>query len=84
MNMETRQRARILVADLLKSRGDDGQLADSESLLLSGRLQSLDAVTIAVFLEREYAIDFSVVGFDQTQIDSVDEIVRLVERDRRD
>jgi len=64
MNMETRQRARILVADLLKSRGDDGQLADSESLLLSGRLQSLDAVTIAVFLEREYAIDFSVVGFE--------------------
>jgi acyl carrier protein len=40
-------------------------------------------VEIALFLEQEYAIDFSVVGFDQAQIDSVDAIVSLVEQHGR-
>jgi acyl carrier protein len=81
--MDTRQSLRAFVAELLSNKGDTCEFTDGDSLLLSGRLQSIDAVEIALFLEREYAIDFSVVGFDQAQIDSVDEIVSLVERERR-
>ena len=78
--MDTRQRVRQVVADLLNARGDLGEFTDSDSLLLSGRLQSIDAVSMGLFLEQEYGIDFASLGFDQAQVDSVDEIVSLIER----
>jgi acyl carrier protein len=78
--MDTRQRVRQVVADLLNARGDLGEFTDSDSLLLSGRLQSIDAVNIGLFLEQEYGIDFASLGFDQAQVDSVDEIASLIER----
>jgi acyl carrier protein len=81
--MPAREEIRAFVKGLLADKGETAELTDAESLLLSGRLQSVDAVEIALFLERQYAIDFSVVGFDQAQIDSVEEIVSLVERERR-
>ncbi|HEV3276079.1 MAG TPA: acyl carrier protein [Terriglobia bacterium] len=80
--MELREMTRTMVADLLSNKGDRSPFEDADSLIVSGRLQSLDAVSIALFLEREYGIDFSRVGFDQTQIDSVDAIVGLIERER--
>jgi acyl carrier protein len=81
--MDAREAIRAFVKDLLASKGETAAFEDSESLLLNGRLQSIDAVEIALFLEQEYAIDFSVVGFDQAQIDSVDAIVSLVEQHGR-
>jgi acyl carrier protein len=82
MNMNTRERVRDFVAELLRSKGDgtEIQILDSDSLLLSGRLQSIDAVEIAMFLEQEYRVDFSEVGFDQAQLDSIDQIAELAER----
>ncbi len=79
--MEPREITRTMVAGLLTNKGDRSPFSDADSLVVSGRLQSLDAVSIALFLEREYGIDFSRVGFDQTQIDSVDAIVALIERE---
>jgi acyl carrier protein len=61
------------VQELLTRSGDDQPLTDQDSLLLSGRLQSIDAVEIVVFLE-----DFAQIGFDRDQIDSVDAIYALV------
>jgi acyl carrier protein len=78
--MPAREAIRAFVTGLLASKGETTEFRDDESLLLSGRLQSIDAVEIALFLEKEYAIDFSVLGFDQAQIDSVDEIASLVDR----
>lgn len=78
--MDTRERVRRAVADLLNAKGDMGEFGDSESLLLSGRLQSIDAVSIGLLLEQEYAVDFASLGFDQAQLDSIDEIVSLIER----
>jgi acyl carrier protein len=43
-------------------------------------LQSVDAIEIALFLEKEFGIDFSALGFDETQIDSLDRIARFVEQ----
>ncbi len=47
------------VQDLLTQSGDDQPLTDQDSLLLSGRLQSIDAVEIVVFLEENFGIDFA-------------------------
>ena len=67
------------VQSLLTSNGDDGPLADHESLLLSGRLQSIDAVEIVVFLEENFGIDFAQIGFDQDQLDTIDSIYSLTQ-----
>ena len=60
---------REFVRNLLITNGDAEPLADQDSLLLSGRLQSIDAVEIVVFLEENFGIDFAELGFDQQQID---------------
>jgi acyl carrier protein len=67
------------VRGLLAGNGDDRSLADDESLLLSGRLQSVDAVEIIVFLEENFGIDFAQIGFDRDQIDSIDAIHALAQ-----
>jgi acyl carrier protein len=77
--MKGRGEIREFVQALLASSGDDGPLADSESLLFSGRLQSIDAVEIVVFLEENFGIDFAQVGFDKEHIDSIDAICALTD-----
>ena len=70
---------REFVRNLLITNGDAEPLADQDSLLLSGRLQSIDAVEIVVFLEENFGIDFAELGFDQQQIDSIEAIHVLTE-----
>jgi acyl carrier protein len=77
--MKGRAEIREFVQGLLSASGDDGALADSDSLLYSGRLQSIDAVEIVVFLEENFGIDFAQVGFDKELIDSIDAICTLTE-----
>lgn len=72
---EIRQFARGLLTDS----GDHGPLADDDSLLLSGRLQSIDAVEIVLFLEENFGIDFSEIGFDRDRLDSIDAIHALTQ-----
>jgi acyl carrier protein len=67
------------VRGLLIANGDSEPLADQDSLLLSGRLQSIDAVEIVVFLEENFGIDFAELGFDREQIDSIDAIYALTQ-----
>lgn len=69
---------REFIQKKLISLGDNQPVSDHESLLLSGRLQSIDAVDIVVFLEENQGIDFAEIGFDQDQIDSIDAIFALV------
>ena len=70
---------RSFVQSLLTDSGDDEPLEDSDSLLLSGRLQSIDAVEIVVFLEENFGIDFGEIGFDKDQMDSIDAIYALTQ-----
>jgi acyl carrier protein len=70
---------RDFVQNLLTSQEDLSPLADDDSLLLSGRLQSIDAVEIVLFLEERFGIDFADIGFDREQLDSIDSIHALVE-----
>lgn len=65
---------------LLERKGDNESFSDDSSLLLSGRLSSVDAVQIVVLLERDFGLDFNEIGFDQGEIDSLNNIDALVQR----
>jgi acyl carrier protein len=77
--MERKQVIREFLRTLLVTKGDTQPFSDETSLLLSGRLQSVDAVEIAVFLEEKFGVDFAAIGFDQERVDTVDSISALVQ-----
>lgn len=77
--MKGKADVREFVQNLLISKGDAQPLADNDSLLMSGRLQSIDAVEIVIFLEENFGIDFAKIGFEQEQIDSIDGICALIQ-----
>jgi acyl carrier protein len=77
--MDTKAQIHAFLQKLLEDKGDQQPFADDDSMLLSGRLQSIDAVEIVVFLEENFAIDFADIGFDQEQLDSVDAICSLIQ-----
>jgi acyl carrier protein len=81
--MDHREVIRNYLKELLLQKGDQQPFADNASLLLSGRLASVDAVEIVVFLEEKFGVNFSDVGFDQTLIDSVDAISSLISTVRK-
>ena len=77
--MDHREEIRKYLQELLLQKGDKQPLSDDASLLLSGRLASVDAVEIVVFLEEKFGINFAEIGFDQAMIDSVDAIDALIQ-----
>lgn len=76
--MNERNAIREFLAVLLWKKGDAQPFSDSDSLLLSGRLQSLDAIELITFLEEKYGLDFADRPFDQGLIDSVDNMASLL------
>ena len=74
---DTREIIRQLLRETLQKNNDTRGFSDTDSLILSGRFQSLDVLEIVVFLEERFGIDFS-EGFDQSQLDSVEEIMSLL------
>lgn len=79
--MDHRAAIRQFVQRLLAQKGDHRPFSDGDSLVFSGRLQSVDAVEIVIFLEEKWGIDFAKIGFDASQIDSVDAIETLIQQD---
>ena len=77
--MEGKAAISEFVRELLARKGDTEPFSDETSLLLSGRLQSVDAVELAVFLEEEFGVDFANLGFDEEMVDTLDAISVLVE-----
>ena len=80
--MDHKPAIREFLRELLARKGDTEPFSDQTSLVLSGRLQSIDAVELAVFLEEKFLVDFADIGFDQETIDTVDAITALVEASR--
>jgi acyl carrier protein len=70
---------REFVQNLLSQKGDRAAFADSEQLIADGRLQSIDTLEVVIFLEEKYGIDFGEIGFDQNQVESIDNILSLIE-----
>jgi acyl carrier protein len=82
MKLNDRTKVRAFVGGLLHNRGAGGDLADSDSLFVSGRLESIAAVEVVCFLESEFGVDFTDVDFEISIIDSVDRIAALAEEHR--
>jgi acyl carrier protein len=76
--MNERVAVRELVESLLRRKGDQDGFADNDSLIVSGRLDSVDTIALLLFLEKEYGIDFADRGFDRDEMDSVDSIVAFL------
>jgi len=70
---------RDFLKNLLALRQDTRPFTDTSSFFLSGRLSSVDAVELVVFLEEEFGLDFAEIGFDQAKIDSIEAIESLLQ-----
>jgi acyl carrier protein len=77
--MDRNATIREFIRKLLDRKGDTKPFSEESSLLLSGRLQSVDAVSLVVFLEENFGIDFAEIGFDQERLDTVSAISSLIE-----
>lgn len=82
-----RQRHRERVLDFLRTiQKPDRPLdtvAETDSLVESGLIDSLALLEIVAFLEEQYRIDFAVIGLEPEQLTSVSGILDLIEREAR-
>ena len=65
------------INELLKENNFNRPIGLDDSLFLSGLLDSLNMTCLIVFLETEFNVDFSVVGFDVEEIDTINLISNL-------
>lgn len=78
---DVRERVRSYVQKVLKENKDDTEaFSDTDSLVMSGRLSSLDIVDVLTFLEGEFGFEMDPNDFDQAKFDSVDAIVQMLEK----
>lgn len=75
---DCRPTIRRFISQLLSERDDREPYGDEESLVRSGRLDSLSVVKLVSFLETEFGVDFTRVEFEPERFDSVSEIEGIV------
>ena len=63
----------------LNEAGDRSELADDDSLFISGRLDSLSMTRVVLFLEAHFGVDFGRVNFEVDLIDSLRAMLALVD-----
>jgi acyl carrier protein len=78
-----RMKVRDFLAGLLREHDDHAPFDDAESLIESGRLDSLAVVNLVGFLESVFGVDFGKVEFDPQRLDSVDEILAVIQESAR-
>lgn len=76
--MSRREQVRGIVARALAEAGDDRPFADADSLVVSGRLSSLDLVDILAALETTFGFEIDANDFDPIRFDTVDSIEELL------
>jgi acyl carrier protein len=76
--MNSQQEIRTFIEQVLREKGDLRPIGDTDSLMLSGRLESIDVLGIIMFLESRFGLYFGRLGFFQTQLDSIQLIGELV------
>jgi acyl carrier protein len=80
-----RQRHRERVLEFLRTiQKPDRPLdtvAETDSLVESGLIDSLALLEIVAFLEEQYRIDFAAIGLEPEQLTSVSGILDLIERE---
>jgi|APCry1669188879_1035177.scaffolds.fasta_scaffold267910_2 acyl carrier protein len=78
MNPDVTHKLRAYLHEALQQHGDTQELADDDSLFLSGRLDSFSMMNLILFLETAFALSFSDLEFDVEKVDSLKAIAALV------
>ena len=83
--MRQRHRERVLefLRTIQKPDRPLDTVAETDSLVESGLIDSLALLEIVAFLEEQYRIDFTAVGLEPEQLTSVSGILDLIEREGR-
>jgi acyl carrier protein len=79
MDETKKQVLRTFAREALRNHGDHDELADDESLFVSGRLDSFSMMNLVMYLEKTFGLDFADFEFDVTLLDSLNEIEKLVD-----
>ncbi len=74
---ESKQMIRDFLGSLLKQKKDARPFSDDTSLILGGRLDSIDTVELVLFLETAFGMKFG-SGLHREQLDTVNTIDALV------
>lgn len=83
--MRQRHRERVLefLRTIQKPERPLDTVAETDSLVESGLIDSLALLEIVAFLEEQYRIDFAAIGLEPEQLTSVSGILDLIEREAR-
>ena len=82
MDVNDRSTIRTYIEKLLGEQDDRAPFDDDDSLIRSGRLDSLAVTKIVMFLESTFGVDFARIEFDPERLDSVTEIAAVIEESR--
>lgn len=82
MDPGDRIKIRAFLEQLLREHDDHAAFGDAESLIKTGRLDSLAVVKLVMFLEAEFAVDFARIEFGPQRFDTVEEIAGVIEESR--
>lgn len=80
--IKDQQKISEFIHQLLNEHGYTEEVDSSDSLILSGMLDSLAVIHIVVYLEKQFNIDFSEVYFDQDSFDSIEQIINFVQANK--
>ena len=75
---ESKQMIREFLQGLLTQKKDTRPFGDDTSLILGGRLDSIDTVELVLYLETVFGVKFASGGFQREQLDTVNTIDALV------
>ncbi len=82
MDLADRTTIRAFVGELLADHDDHEPFGDADSLIATGRLDSLSVARIVTFLETAFAVDFVRVEFDPQRFDTIVDIAALIDESR--
>lgn len=84
MPFDVNSRVREFIEDNFMYRDDREKLADTESLLEAGLIDSTGILELVAFIETEFSIQMADADIVPENLDSLETIVRYVERKRRE
>jgi acyl carrier protein len=76
--MESKQMIRDFLENLFVQKKDTRPFADDTSLILGGRLDSIDTVELLLFLETTFGVRFASNGFQREKLDTLNAIVAII------
>lgn len=78
MTVHLREQIKFMINTVLGNEANINELSDTQSLVSSGLLSSLQIVEIASLIEKDYGVDFSVIGFNVYYFESVVSIEKMI------